>query len=250
MIKGTMRNANISHQDIFSIWGNPYIGVVTKWDALSWQRQESILKDYPDTARIADYIDEAKQNLTLDLAMTDYTTRDFINDMVLVTGAIALDFMCPPSSAYTTPVVATSSIRVMARLASKFGTVAAGLGLEAQRLYKKADNFFKKKASENTRLRIQNTKGEADGYIKGLTDQKGWVLNRGKTKDDHHYYEVMKKFTYKGTEFKRGDYISRDTMHHEIEWFRGKNVHKGALDPVTGKLKPDSIDFFKKLKVK
>ena len=171
MIEDTMRSAGIPHSDILMVCGNPYIGVVTKWDTLSYSRQQSILKDYPNTERIADYIDEAKQHLTLEMA--DYTTRDFINDMVLVTSAIALDFMCPPSSAYTTPVVATSSIRVMARLAPKLGTVAAGLGLEAQRLYKKADNFFKKKANENTKPRVQNTPQEVMDYIKGLTDKRG-----------------------------------------------------------------------------
>ena len=165
----SMKTAGIPHQAILSIWGNPYIGVVTKWDTLSYSRQKNILRDYPNTERIADYIDEAKQNLTLEMA--DYTTHDFINDMVLVTSAIALDFMCPPSSAYTTPVVATSSIRVMASLATKLGSVAAGLGLEAQRLYKKADNFFKKKASENTKTRVQATRGDADKYLQELKDK-------------------------------------------------------------------------------
>ena len=219
ILRNFTHTAGILHQDVLSIWDNPYIGTVTKLDTLSYSRQQSILKDYPNTDRIADYVVEAKQHLTLDLAMADYTTRDFVNDMVLVTSAIALDFMCPPSSAYTTPVVATSSVRVVARLAPKLGTVAAGLGLEAQRLYKKADNFFKKKASENTKPRIQNTKQEVMDYIKGLTDKKGYILNRRKTKDGYHYYEVMKNFTYKGNEFKRGHYISRDTKHHEIEWF-------------------------------
>ena len=159
MLRNSLHTAGIPHGDILAIRGNPYIGVVTKWDTLSYSRRQNILKDYPNTERIADYIDEAKQNLTLDLALADYTTRDFINDMVLVTSAIALDFMCPPSSAYTTPVVATSSIRVMASLAPKLGSVAAGLGLEAQRLYKKADNFFKKKVSESAPPEL-NANGE------------------------------------------------------------------------------------------
>ena len=108
-------------------------------------------------------------------------------------------------------------------------------------------NFFKKKANdglkketESNAPRIQNTPQEVMDYIKGLTDKKGYILNRGNTKDGYHYYEVMKKFTYKGRDFRKGEYISRDTRHHEIEHFRDKDYHYGALDPVKGNLKPGS----------
>ena len=39
----SMRSADIPHSDILSIWGNPYIGTVTKWNELSWQRKQNIL---------------------------------------------------------------------------------------------------------------------------------------------------------------------------------------------------------------
>ena len=108
----------------------------------------------------------------------------------------------------------------------------------------------KKPVSGGNAPRIQNSKVDADNYIKGLTDQKNLILNRGKIKDGYHYYEVMQKFEYKGIKFKKGDFVSRDTKHHEIEWFRGENQHYGALDPVTGQVKPRSIVPGRTLKTK
>ena len=103
--------------------------------------------------------------------------------------------------------------------------------------------------TESNAPRIQNTPQEVMDYIKGLMDKKGYILNRGKTKDGYHYYEVMKKFTYKGRDFRKGEYISRDTRHHEIEHFRDKDYHYGALDPVKGNLKPKSRKPERKLHI-
>ena len=44
----------------------------------------------------------------------------------------------------------------------------------------------------------------------------------------------LKKSGYMGIEFKRGNYISRDTLHHEWEWFRNPKKHLGAINPLTG----------------
>ena len=57
---------------------------------------------------------------------------------------------------------------------------------------------------------------------------------------DHDIFK--KECEYSGQTFRKGDYISRDTLHHEWEWFRGVKEHKGAIDPITGRLKPGSID--------
>ena len=114
-------------------------------------------------------------------------------------------------------------------------------------------NFFSKKAGKNTGLnkapRIQNTKEQVDDYINGLLDKKV-LINRGKTKDGYHYYEFVKKAEYKGVKFRTGDYVSKDMLHNEIEWFRGKDVHKGALDPVSGKIKFKSVSPSRTLKLK
>ena len=46
----------------------------------------------------------------------------------------------------------------------------------------------------------------------------------------------LKKSRCVGVEFKRGNYISRDTLHHEWEFFRGPKNHRGAINPLTGVL--------------
>jgi hypothetical protein len=82
--------------------------------------------------------------------------------------------------------------------------------------------------------RISSTPQDADRYLKGLTDQRGVLNYKGKTRDGHDHYEFMKKCEYNGVKFKKGDFISRDTCHHEWEWFRGKDYHKGAIESKTG----------------
>ena len=98
--------------------------------------------------------------------------------------------------------------------------------------------------------RIINTATDADKYLNGLLGNKGVLRNCGKTKDGHHYYQVMEQTEYMGQTYRRGDYLSRDTLHHEIEWFRDADTHKGAIDVLTGKVKPGSARANRKLKVK
>lgn len=81
--------------------------------------------------------------------------------------------------------------------------------------------------------RTVSTRQDADNYINGL---KGKLSQKGVTKDKHEYYKVMEKVEYKGIKFKKGDYLSRDELHHEWEWFRGKDTHRGAIDSISGKL--------------
>ena len=55
-------------------------------------------------------------------------------------------------------------------------------------------------------------------------------------KDGREYFEIQKKCEYNGIKFKKGQFLERDTMHHEWEYFQNKDTHLGAIDPVTGKL--------------
>jgi hypothetical protein len=87
-------------------------------------------------------------------------------------------------------------------------------------------------------------------YLKGLTDQRRLLSHKGQTLDKHDYFEFMRKFNYNGVRFRKGGYISRDTLHHEWEWFRGKDWHKGAIKSKTGKVREKSAMESRKLKVK
>ena len=90
---------------------------------------------------------------------------------------------------------------------------------------------------EEPKVRVVNSKEDVTKYMDGLLSRKNVLRNCGKTNDGHHYYEVMEKTEYMGQTFKKGDYISLDTLHDEVEWFRGKDLHKGAIDVLTGGLK-------------
>ena len=48
-------------------------------------------------------------------------------------------------------------------------------------------------------------------------------------------HDIFKKeCEYSGQTFRKGDYISRDTLHHEWEFFRGPKNHLGAINSLTG----------------
>ena len=83
--------------------------------------------------------------------------------------------------------------------------------------------------------RKQATPQDADRYLDGLRDKR--VLSRkGVTKDGHDYYKFERKCEYMGIKFRKGDYISRDELHHEWEWFGKNKLHKGAVEPIRGDL--------------
>ena len=102
---------------------------------------------------------------------------------------------------------------------------------------------FKKTAQKTERIktRVASTKIDLDRYVDGFLENKGALLNRGKTLDGHQYYEVMKKTEYMGQTFKKGDYISLDTLHYEVEWFSNPKTHKGAINVLTGEKYKDGI---------
>ena len=59
----SMKTAGIQHQDILSIWGNPYIGTVTKWNELSYQRKQSLKLQYPEMEKLGYKFSEQKDGV-------------------------------------------------------------------------------------------------------------------------------------------------------------------------------------------
>jgi hypothetical protein len=91
------------------------------------------------------------------------------------------------------------------------------------------------KKPEPPKERIQNTPQEATNYIKEL-DEMG-VLGEAKvTKEGHRAYRFLKDCEFKGHMFKKGDYVSRDKLHHEIELFKNEKTHLGSIEPKGGTL--------------
>ena len=107
---------------------------------------------------------------------------------------------------------------------------------------KRADKSTSRKAAPKVEHKIERkvaSKLDADNYLQGLKS-KGVLSNKGITKDGREYYEFTQKCEHMGVQFRKGDLISRDKLHHEWELFRGISDHQGAIDPITGKL-----DIFK-----
>ena len=101
------------------------------------------------------------------------------------------------------------------------------------------------------KARNTSTLVDLDRYINNLMVECPKCLRYcGQTRDKYHYYEVMKKCEYKGIYFKKVDYISEDHLHFEIEWFRGKDCHLGAINVLTGSLIDNSADPSRRLRVK
>ena len=81
-----------------------------------------------------------------------------------------------------------------------------------------------------------------------MTDQK--VLSAKKiSKDRREYYEFTDKCEYQGVKFKKGEFIERDTQHHEWEYFQNKDTHLGPIDSITGKLDPTRAKVERKLRI-
>lgn len=62
------------------------------------------------------------------------------------------------------------------------------------------------------------------------------MLNRADKNGKHECYQFFKKCEHKGIKFEKGERISRDTQHHEWEYFSKEGIHKGAIDPKSGKI--------------
>ena len=161
----SMRSADIPHSDILSIWGNPYIGTVTKWNELSYQRKQNILKDYPGTDGIANRINEAKQALTFELAAADYDTKQFIQDFVIVGLSVWAEKQFKLPNTLMAPVYATRMERAFAYI---------------------QPDFFRKKGAETAKKRTIPTAESKIEWHKKMMKEKKWKPCHGEWRG---YYE-------------------------------------------------------------
>ena len=226
----SLKNAQIPHHDILSIWGNPYIGVLTEWSDLSYQRRQRLVQEHPGIDETAEKIRREREEFRRSLEkMMNSPVDRFIDQMVIPMTTLALS-NTPYGRAY-----AVAKTVVVPRL----GQIATAMGVSE--LYRQYINFSKKHTNgglknslgESAKPRVQATRTDADKYLQGLKD-KGVLGQKGITKDGHEYYQFIKKCEYKGVRFKKGEYISRDTRHHEWEYFMNPKRHNGAIDPIKG----------------
>jgi hypothetical protein len=236
-----LKEATVSNADIYTLLRDPDFSLLRDWNKISDEDQENIAQKAPEIANLADIIDNSREIVEERLRRAlDSPVQRFINDIAIpiitIGSIIAGDCLFPEMVPATAPALVASCTK----LASLMGRVATGMGIEV--LYKQINTFLKKTFNEDKAKtstsgdRIQNTPQDADKYLSGLQSQKGLLGKKQISTDGREYYEFMQKTEYKGVRFRKGDYISRDQLHHEIEWFRGAKMHRGAIDPKTGEL--------------
>ena len=97
--------------------------------------------------------------------------------------------------------------------------------------------------------RNASTRQDADNYINEIL-KKNVLSDKKIAKDGREYFEIKHKFEYMGIKFKKGQFLERDTMHNEWEYFQNKDTHLGAINPLNGKLDVSKMDPARTLKVK
>jgi hypothetical protein len=140
----------------------------------------------------------------------------------------------PGTQALTVPraiaVAVPRMVPVLGRIA-----VAYGAGDAYRRVTTFFNEQFKEKGEDSgsSKGRIQNTPQEVDRFIS--TRLTRGICEKWKPIKGRQTY----KFTRKEGKFKKDDWFSHDTLHHELEWFNSKGTHKGAIEPKNGtKYKP------------
>ena len=187
-----------------------------------------------------------KRDISHLMLSLDSPAQRFIDECLIPVMTLA-SLIPGPQQVVTVPATALAcavrAVPMLGRAATAFG---------AEYVFNKAVESLKEKAGKSGQgnERIQSTRQDADGYLKGITDQKNVLNYKGKTLDNHEYYEFIEKCEYKGVQFRKGDYISRDTQHHEWEWFRGKDVHKGPINSLNGEVNLRKVDTGRTLKIK
>jgi hypothetical protein len=139
----------------------------------------------------------------------------------------------PGTQAVTVPRAISVAVP---RVVPLLGRIATAYGVTDT--YRRVTTFFneqfkdKGKDSGSSKDRIQNTPQEVRSYVNGL--QKTGCLGKWKSYGKYRASKFIKDCSYKGFKFKKGEFISRDRLHHEIEWFKDVDTHSGAIEPKGG----------------
>jgi len=232
-LKNSLLMAKIPQNNIQMIWGDVWLRTVSNWDRVPHQKQLDLIREDCQIYDMAQKVKEEREEFRkiLENSLNNPINR-FIDDLVIPMTVFATQQT--PYGRAATAMVATAEVVV-----PKLAQVATAIGATAT--YQKYSTFLSKKAggSEPSKAggsdRIQATRTDADKYLQGLKD-KGVLSNKGVTKDGHDFFKIEQKCEYNGIQFRKGDYISRDELHHEWELFRGATDHRGAINSLSGQL--------------
>jgi hypothetical protein len=237
-VKKALAGAGASDPDVQALLQDPYFSALVNWDDTSEAEQERIQREHPETVDLTEIIEDARYDLHDFTKWLDNPVRRFLDDIVTPLSALA---MIHPY--VRGPVMAYQGARTAIAMAPRMRAAAAIIGAGAVAGYDRIRTFFSEmsggdgskggKDRGSSKERMQNTPQEVGNYFQEL--RKLNVLGKGRrTTDGHWAYEIVKDFSYKGERFQKGNFISRDRLHHKIEWFKDKDTHSGAIEPKGG----------------
>jgi hypothetical protein len=226
-----LEKAGAAPADIATVFDDPLMKALRDLRYMSDTRQDELFAKKPYVQDLSEYMEDARDAMAERLeSYLDSPVKRFIDDVVipvLTIGTIlAGDLVAPMTAPATVPALVASA----GRLAVPLSRVATAIGVNE--IYQQLQKFFNEKFGGGDKGRIQNTPQEARGYLQGLKDMN--VLGRGHRSGKYMTHEITKDCTYKGYKFKKGNIISRDTRHHEIEVFQDSKTHLGAIEPRGG----------------
>ena len=157
-----MKTASIQHNDILSIWGNPYIGTVTKWDTLSYQRRQNLKLQYPEMEKLAEDIAEQKRDF-YDKVWWNISepAKRFLDEYAFAISAIA---SANPYGRAAVGLVRTG--QAVVNVVPKLGKLITTLGFAE--LARQFQILYKKTSGDGSNQRL-GTSGFKEGKILGRT---------------------------------------------------------------------------------
>jgi hypothetical protein len=242
-VRRALSGAGASDPDVHALLQDPYFNSLSHFDDLGPTEQYSFMREHPEAPDLAEVIEDARYDLHDFTKWLDNPVRRFLDDIVTPLSALAMIHPYTRAGA-----MAYSGARAAIAMAPRMRAAAAIIGAGAVAGYDRIRAFFSENFSggkdkgkaDATSSRIQSTPSDADRYL-GELQSKGVLSDKKISLDKREYYEFMKKCNHNGVRFRKGDYISRDTLHHEWEWFNGLKKHKGAIESVNGTLHKDPI---------
>ena len=76
-------NAQITHEDIVSLYNNPYLNTISNWNSISTTDKYVIKREYPGIDRLANEVRGVKNDFVNVLTKTTPEVRTFINDFAI-----------------------------------------------------------------------------------------------------------------------------------------------------------------------
>ena len=268
-IMAAMYGAKVYDPCVRDILNDPYLRALAHWDRIADDEKNNIISEQPETLNIIEAINDARSWVGDQVRHLGINAQRFVNEIAIPLQAVteylpytALPWFSKMVSnflpARIIPAMAGSTVLAAGAIVPELVAIGTAMGVTSA-VISGVKAYFNENAggdgnntgnrNNTSNQRIQSTPQDADRYIDGL-NRRGVLSQRKQTKDGYDYFEITRKCEYNGIRFRKGDYISRDTLHHEWEWFRGPKNHKGAIESVGGQLRQRSIDPSRILKIK